>query len=227
MIEQLLASVTSAGVEGPPGVEFLGEVGVNDFINGEELATQIGLTAGTAQHTDSPWLHFILDDVELYVAKKPYRHSVSWTQINDVGAVFGTKTVIINGLEYKVRLLKSAAVGDKYIGSSGYDPVGTYGSEWNRLMYSVHSGKHTDASNPSPVSGELIRFGTLAQYTDADLLVHRDAGNGNRSWCQETPSSDSTRRVYRGSFGVSFLSWYTASNVISHNGWRPVLELVE
>ena len=226
MIEQLLASVTSAGGEGPPGVEFLGEVPTAGFINGLELATAIGLTAGTAQHTDSPWLHFILDDVELYVAKKTYRHSVSWNHINTAGAVFGDKTVEINDRTYKVRLLKSVATGNSYTGSQTYDPIQAYGSEWNRLFYPIHSGKHTASSNPSPVSGEGIRFGTLAQYTDTDLLVHRDAGNGSYSWCQETPSSDSTRRVYRG-FVVSYLNWNTASGVSSNIGWRPVLELVE
>lgn len=227
MIEQLLASVTSAGGEGPPGVEFLGEQSVTGFINGLELADQIGLEAGTAQHTDSPWLHFELDGKTLYVAKCTYRHTVSWDHINAAGAVFGTKTVEINDKVYKVRLLKSVASGNIYTGSSTYDPIQAYGSEWNRLFYPIHSGKHTDTKNPSPVSGEGIRFGTLAQYTDTDLLLYYTAGSGSRSWCQETPSSDTTRRVGRGIFGVSHLDWYAASLVSSAIGWRPVLELVE
>ena len=226
MIEQLLSNLKYDSL-GPPGVEFLGEVGVADLINGETLATAIELTAGTALDPDSPWLHFILDGKTLYVAKKPYRSHVNWNQINAVGAVFGTKTVEINGLVYKVRLLKSAASGEVYTGGGGgYDRVETYGSEWNRLMYSVHSGNHTDTSNPSPVSGEGIRLGTLAQYADADLLVHRDAGNGTYSWCQETLSSNAGMRVYRGGLGISRLLWTTVSNAGPANGWRPVLELV-
>ena len=227
MIEQLLASVTSAGVEGPPGVEFLGEVPTTDFINGVDLATQIGLTTGTAQHTDSPWLHFELDGVELYVAKKTYRHSLSWNHIHAAGAVFGTKTVEIKGKTYKVRLLKSVATGDSYTGANSvFDPIQAYGSEWNRLMYPIHSGEHTNANNPSPRSGEGIRFGTLAKYTDADLLLHHTVGSGNRSWCQESVSSSTGSRVYRGYNGVSYLVWSTASNVHARGGWRPVLELV-
>ena len=226
MIEQLLTSSSSSS-EGPPGVEFLGEVGVTGFINGLELATTIGLTAGTAQHTDAGWLHFELDGVELYVAKKTYRHSVSWNHIHAAGAVFGDKTIEINGKTYKVRLLKSVANGNTYTGSNGYDPIQAYGSEWNRLFYPIHSGKHTDASNPSPVSGEGIRFGTLAQYTDTDLVVHNTVGNGSYSWCQETPSANPNNRVRRGSYGVSNLRWNAASIVFSGTGWRPVLELVE
>lgn len=226
MIEQLLSTLKDDSPEGPPGVEFLGEVGVTGFIDGEALATAIDLTAGTSQFTDSPWLHFILDDKTLYVAKKPYRYNLSWNHINDAGAVFGVKTVIINEREYKVRLLKSA-VGDVYTGDNGvYDPVEAYGSEWNRLMYPIHSGNHTDANNPSPVSGEGINFGSLARYTDADLALHGTGDSGSYSWCQETPSTDPTRRVYRGRLGVSNLSWLSASNVHSARGWRPVLELI-
>ena len=223
MIEQLLTVSTSEKVS---EVEFLGEVATANFISGATLATQIGLTAGTAQHSNEPWLHFALDGVELYVAKKPYRHSLSWDHINAAGAVFGDKTIEINGKTYKVRLLKSVANGNTYTGDAGHDPIQAYGSEWNRLMYPIHSGKHTDASNPTPVSGEGIRFGTLAQYTDTDLVVDYRVGNGSYSWCQETPSSSTGARVRRGGTGVSRLYWYTASGVSSPYGWRPVLELV-
>lgn len=179
------------------------------------------------QHSNEPWLHFILDGVELYVAKKPYRYNLSWDHIDAVGAVYGSKTVVINDKTYKVRLLKSVANGNMYAGGVGYDPVGAYGSEWNRLFYPIHSGNHTEPKNPTPVSGEGIHFGTLAQYTDADLVIQRSVGNGRGNWCQETSSSDSTKRVIRGNIGVSRLDWNTTSAVYSNYGWRPVLELVE
>ena len=209
------------------GVVFLGEVATNNFINGLELASAIGLTGGTAQHTNEPWLHFTLDGKTLYVAKKPYRHYVSWDHINAADAVFGSRTVTINGLVYKVRLLKSVATGNIYTGSnSSWDPEGAYKSEWNRLFYPIHSGEHIDTGNPSPVSGEGIQFGTLAKYTDADLAVHQTVSNESYSWCQETPSGNTVTRVLRGALGVSYLHGGTASLVHSAIGWRPVLELV-
>ena len=209
--------------------KFIREVPASEFITGAALASQIGLTAGTSQHSDAGWLHFELDGKTLYVAKKPYRHSVSWNQINAADAVFGTRTVVINGKTYKVRLLKSSpASGTMYTGSSAvFDPVEAYGSEWNRLMYPIHSTVHIDPDNPTPVSGEGLHFGTLAQYTDTDLVVHNTTGNGSYSWCQESISSSSTARVIRGYSGVSRLVWGTASFDGSFIGWRPVLELVE
>ena len=85
---------------------FFGEVPVSEFITGDELARRIGLTAGVSQFSNEPWLKFsYLGKVE-FVAKKSFRHSISWDDINAVGAVFGNKTININGKTYKVRLMK-------------------------------------------------------------------------------------------------------------------------
>lgn len=40
--------------EHPYGDRFLGEVSVNRMITGNALASHLGLTAGTAQHSDEP-----------------------------------------------------------------------------------------------------------------------------------------------------------------------------
>lgn len=210
------------------GVEFLGELPAEGFITGDTLASQIGLSAGTTQHSEAGWLHFVLDGVTLYVAKKPFRHSVSWNHIHDRGAVFGSREVVINGETYKVRLLRSA-VDDGYMGSTNgvFDPTETYGSEWNRLMYPIHSPKHSDTRNPTPVSGEGIQFGSLGNYTDTELVTHSSGGDGSQSWCQESSVNGQEYRVFRGAGGVSFLFWPRVSDVVSGKGWRPVLELVE
>lgn len=199
-------------------VEFLGEVSASGFITGDALASAIGLTAGTAQHTDEPWLKFELDGKTLYVAKKPYRYNLSWNSIHARGAVFGTRTVVINGLTYKVRLLRGADV-DPTPAPSGYNPVGTSASEWDRLIYNVHNGVHTRANNTTPP-------GHWPLYSDVDLVVHNTGGKGSRSWCQETRVTATGQRVRRGGLGVSYVDFVSASTAVSDHGWRPVLELV-
>ena len=57
---------------------FFGEVLASELFTGPELASEINLTAGTAQWDNEP-----------YVAKKPYRHSISWDSIAAVNAVYG------------------------------------------------------------------------------------------------------------------------------------------
>ena len=208
---------------------FIGEVPSAEFITGAALASQIGLTAGTSQHSDAGWLLFedSVDGKVKYVAKRTYRHTVTWNQINARGAVFGSRTVEIKGKTYKVRLLKSVASDNIYTGGSNvYDPVGAYGSEWNRLMYPIHSTVDANASKPSPVSGEGLRYGSLAQYAAADLVVLHTAGNGSYSWCQETPSTQAGLRVLRGGLGVSYVGLSGVSDANVYFGWRPVLELI-
>ena len=85
---------------------FVGEVPASEFITGVELATAIGLTAGTPM-ADAGWLHFkdTVDGRTKYISKKPLRSHISWDHIHSRGAVFGTRTVVIKGDTYKVRLL--------------------------------------------------------------------------------------------------------------------------
>lgn len=200
------------------GVRFFGEVPTSEFITGNALASAIGLTAGNAIHSNEPWLKFELDGKTLYVAKKPYRSSVSWDALNARGAVFGDIAVIIRGDTYKVRLLKGADVNPTSV-TAGYDPVGTSDSEWNRLIYNVHNGEHANSNILTPP-------GHWPLYSDTDLVVHTNAGSGRRSWCQETNASNTNQRVCRGNHSVAGFNFDTSSYVHMYVGWRPVLELV-
>jgi hypothetical protein len=60
---------------------YYGEVPAGEFITGDQLATQVGLTAGTAFNSDADWLKFSLDNRTLYVAKKPFRYNLSWVRL--------------------------------------------------------------------------------------------------------------------------------------------------
>ena len=200
-------------------LQFLGEV---PLITGDELASDIGLAVGTSQFSTEPWLHFNDEGRDIYIAKKPYRHSLSWDDINAVGAVKGNAKVTINGKEYRVRLLRGGN-GDPTTGGTynGYNTTEHQGSEWNRYMYPIHSTTHVDTSNPNTSD-----MGTLAQYTDEQLHVHNSYGNGTYSWCQEVSGASTSVRVMRGYFGVAYGSYYTSSVTHTYIGWRPLLELI-
>ena len=216
MIEQLLHVTPVTG----GGVSFLGEVPVNALITGDALASTIGLTAGTSQYSNEPWLHFELDGKTLYVAKKSYRYNLSWNQIQAVNAVYGAMIITVGGKQYRVRLLKGAT-SDPITSVGAHDPEQSRGSEWNRLFYPL-------VPNPvgvptHPVSREGIRYGALANYTEAVLNVGSSGGNGRRTWCQESTGSS---RIFRGSDGLSYFNPGTSSAVTTAYGWRPVLELI-
>lgn len=205
---------------------FIREVPASEFITGDVLASQIGLTAGTSQHSDAGWLKFAdgVDGKTKYISKKPLRHSISWNHINAVGAVFGSANVSINGGTYKVRLLSGANTNPSTTPNGSFDRPGTHGTEWNRLLYRVSAGPFADMANT--LASEGISTGDWAQYTEIDLLPHRKYGNGSYSWCQETGTTGDTR-VGRGYVGVSNSAQSITSDVSAYTGWRPVLELVE
>ncbi len=200
------------------GVRFWGEVPVTELITGDALAIAIGLTGGTDQYSNEPWLHFELDGKTLYVAKKPYRNNLSWNHIHNRAAAMGTTTVTIQGRTYKVRLLTGANTNPTPP-VFGYNPIDTEESEWNRLIYTVHNGVHGDHNNTTPP-------GAWPLYSDADLVVLPSGGSGSWSWCQETNATSTGQRVCRGSGGVTVIGFYASSAMSRNFGWRPVLELI-
>ena len=244
--EEILATATAINL-GPGPQEliagnmtngFFGEVQSSEFITGDQLATSLNITQGTSQYSDTPWLKFALDDEIIFIPKKPIRNSVSWEHIYQVGAVYGTND---NGLypsggdrlqdamvnvgddSFKVTLLKGANTDPVASNTTGYDLDWTHQSEWNRLMYPVHSGIHTASSNPSTPS---VPYSQWASYSDEDLLVHNSFGNGTYNWCQEQHPGTSTYRVFRGYNGVTFASRSAATNALTSFGFRPALRLV-
>ncbi|MCK9326180.1 MAG: hypothetical protein M0P69_11875, partial [Bacteroidales bacterium] len=139
---------------------YFGHVVAGVLMNGDALATAVGLSEGTLQSSDAGWEKFAVDGKILFVATRTIRRALSWNNINAAGAVTGTATVNINGKTYKVRLLTGGTTNP----SSGGD-----GGEWNSLMYALHQ----DQAPP------------WASYSDLDLLTTSSAGYGSRSWCQE------------------------------------------
>src|SRR5690606_14571848 len=113
-----------------------------------------------AMNNNVPWLGFALDGKRLLIAKRPIRYNCTWSELNNRNVVYGTP-VTIKAQQWLVRLLKGARSDPSPTGI-GVDPVGSYGSEWNRLLYRV-------SGQMSSVSGEGIPFGEWAQFTDAEL----------------------------------------------------------
>lgn len=199
---------------------YYGEIDASEFITGDVLAADIGLVSGVAQYSEAGWLKFAHEGKTLYVAKRPFRRSISWNQINAIGAVFGTKTVSINGQNFKVRLLRGRGDGLSTL-VSGFDVEASHNSEWNRLLYHV-SGKPF-ATIENDLSSEGISEGDWAEYSEAELLMHDDFGAGSYSWCQESAGA---YRIVRGYLGVSWLEYGASSSTAAYVGWRPCLELI-
>lgn len=228
---------------------YYGVVDSNDLISGDALALAIGLSSGVSINSTSGWLKFKLNDTVLFVAKKPLRSSLTWDSIYAVGAVFGVDgvgptgpgstwgagsvnqntCVNIGERSYRVRLLKGAyanicddTVKDRICENN----IGG-GSEWNKLIYRVHSHISdcaTDDNKTSAHGGPQI--GTnWATMSDSDLVI--GSGDGRYTWCQETQNSTKTGRVARGGTRLVNFAYNPSNDTASFWGWRPCLELIQ
>ncbi|MGY0692992.1 hypothetical protein ACW2QC_09415 [Virgibacillus sp. FSP13] len=204
---------------------FFGEVPASELMNGTQLASAIGLSAGTAQHTNEPYLKFAYEGNIQFVAKKTFRYSLSWDQIDAADAVFG-KTITIGGRQYKVRLMRGAE--NNPANSFNDADKDAIGSEWNNLMLPIHARASSGEWSYPQYVGDVDDWGI--GFTDEDLLTSSDYGNGYTSWCQEVNDTTTTRRVARGggivSKGAEHIQSGTHDFYSIAYGWRPVLELL-
>ena len=197
---------------------FLGIVSSDGLFTGQQLSDILGITEGTLHNNDCGWLHFYVGKnatcnktgkaYEIYVAKKTIRHSISWNHINSKNGVTGKDVIANNGITYTCRLLTGADANP----STKNDGMG---SEWNNLIYRVHS--------------EVVNTGTNKQIganwvdmSDKELGVNYNVTtNGSFSWCQEHYSA--AGRVARGGYSVSNFNGYIPVYTNTYYGWRPVL----
>lgn len=201
---------------------FYGEVKASEFITGDELAKMIGLTAGTSQFSNEPWLKFSYMGKTEFIAKKPFRHSISWNSINAVNAVFGNRTIKVGDNTYKIRLMKGKTEG-KQNDTSSYKGDICKNSEWNKLMLPIHKKAPSNWGDPENVDSPTENWNV--GYTDNDLITIKNAGNGTYSWCQEYILGSA--HMVRGCDGVSYAYSYSSSTDNIYSGWRPVLELID
>jgi len=216
--------------EGEISYKFLGEMPANHLITGDDLASELGLTAGTGFNSDAGWLKYVRNGKTCYMAKRPFRYDLSWEDIYDVGAV-GDKAkkpldyeevveqdaeIEKDGQKYKVRLLYG---GKHDTGDAKEDEFGS--NEWNTVMYALAAC--IDDGHLGVKAGYW-----WGNYLNDELGIGGDSNpDGRRSLCQEIAPDDEYNRVARGTFNVSY--FFTPPSSASHPrlGFRPVLELLE
>jgi hypothetical protein len=186
-----------------PLTPFRGEVLSADFISGSALATAIGLSQGTLINDTSSWFKFVDNGKTFYMPKLPIRKTITWESLNAIGAVTGTKTVVIGGLTYKVRLMT---------GGSGANPTNTAGGEYDAYFSRVTTQYAGGAAS------------AWANYAPSDVGWDGGTTNYELITCQEASTQGGwVLRGYPGFLGI----WYQPSGSVQPGyGWRPVLELV-
>lgn len=203
---------------------WFGEVSSSDFITGDELAHLVGISTGISQYSSEPWLKFAYKGDVYLVAKKPFRYSISWDQINAANCVYGDKTIDINGRKYKVMLMRGngedVQPNPKTIYQS-FNGAANHQSMWNMLMLPIHQKAPNNWAYKDNVKIPTENWNV--GYTDADLCT--SSVYGGCSWCQDIAYNPSCRS-FRGSNGVSFANIRSSFVAYSDFRWRPVLKLI-
>jgi len=227
---------------------YFGEVSAAEFYSGDRLALELGVTEGTLQNSEAGWLKFARNGKVLFVAKQTFMYSVSWDHLYARGIVYGVdgdgpnprgtptnqRTIVEHGGNRFVARLLTGANADPFAES---DPlfftadmvdmdIGA-GSEWNELMYRVHTDVPTSDGTDGMTAdrhGGAQDGANWANFSNSDLNV--GTGNGRATWCQEMSDTTSSHRAIRGSADVAYFLRYLAYRTSSHYGWRPALELI-
>ena len=191
---------------------YYGEVASAQFYTGTQISTATGVTSGTLHNDTEGWLKFYWHGQVLFIAKKTYRYSISWDNINSANAVYGVnlgstgkKTITHSGssTKYDVKLMKGA-IKDPSPASGG-------GRQWNELLYRVCTG--TEAGQAG------ANWASFTPNTDLGI----NGSNGSYTWCQEVYQPNTAYRVSRGYASLSYFSSGTSSDTNAVLGWRPCL----
>lgn len=228
-------------VAGTENEGFYGSIPSSNFITGDALASAIGLSAGSSQHPNVDWLKFTLSGKVVYVPKLPFRYNLSWEDIYQAGAVYGTDDiglypsgtdrlqdakVTINGYNYRVRLIRGFTA-DPTDHVSGSDLSSGYGSEWNRMFYRILAGPTPGTTEPT--SDPNVSFGEWTIYGHGELGFNKYDVDllGYYNWTLES----TTTSGYRGNRGsgqdATMVHYATTTFTNINRGWRPLLELVQ
>lgn len=135
---------------------FFGEVESSKLIDGLTLARITTLSAGVNINSDTSWLKFVRKGKILFVAKKPFKHSISWDHLDEMSLVYGNRLVKIKEKFYRIRLMEGSesipSFWEHQEEGAYYDPPVTHRSEWNDLMYPIHidepRSQHIDNYTP-------------------------------------------------------------------------------
>lgn len=139
-----------------------------DF-NGVNLALAVGISAGKPQFTDTPWIKVSIDGRPCFIPLKSIRHSLSWDDIYNAGAVYGTNDegllpptgrlgtdLVIDATDNSINTTNLNFLGDK---SAEIDYADTVGKVGDTL---VLKGWSNEANN-----GEV----TIESITNTKIIV--------------------------------------------------------
>ena len=163
------------------------------------------------------WVKIKDGDKTLLICDRVILVNVTWNDLNSAGWIFG-KEVTIDGAKYKLRSLTG---GSNYRNTSDAYAGGTpTNNEWDRFI----TREEVITGLPAPVSSDLDSNLNSTDFSSTHNALWNWAGV--YTWCQETYSSNTSYRAYRGYYSARYWHYINASRSYPDVGFRPVLEVL-
>ena len=163
------------------------------------------------------WVKIKDGDKTLLICDRVILVNVTWNDLNSAGWIFG-KEVTIDGAKYKLRSLTG---GSNYRNTSDAYAGGTpTNNEWDRFI----TREEVITGLPAPVSSDLDSNLNSTDFSSTHNALWNWAGV--YTWCQETYSSNTSFRAFRGINSVRLWYYYYATFASLSVGFRPVLEIL-
>lgn len=175
------------------GIAYYGTVSHSELFTADELTSEIGLTSGNSSSNaaignEEVWHKYYWNN-GIHFWRKPVRSNVRWSDVNGVGAVYGTGTITSrkrelenvfpnhiservhdaevskNGVTYAVRMMESAIV----------DPApqisDLHGSEHNLILLNLHVATNSGEYSDSPTDGlTYTNWAQTTAFTNNDFV---------------------------------------------------------
>ena len=163
------------------------------------------------------WVKIKDGDKTLLICDRVILVNVTWNDLNSAGWIFG-KEVTIDGAKYKLRSLTG---GSNYRNTSDAYAGGTpTNNEWDRFI----TREEVITGLPAPVSSDLDSNLNSTDFSSTHNALWNWAGV--YTWCQETYSSNTSYRAFRGCYSARFWNYYSSGYRLVNVGFRPVLEVL-
>jgi hypothetical protein len=165
-------------IKGDRNAGFYDVVQASEFIDGNALASALGITSGSSYKPDSPWVKFSLDGRVGFFPILPLRHSITWDAIYYAGAVHGDGSIGVLppegrlGTELEITGANTITTTGHFLGGKSsandyYDDVGSAGDTivlagWDNA---VNNGEFTiDTITDTTIT--IVEGGLLAEVGD-------------------------------------------------------------
>ena len=216
-------------VDGTMEAGFFGEVTQQELIGAKDLTdmcfTESALPTNAILNENATWLKFAYMGKVEYVAKQPLCNNAMSFRFIKNNLVDGSRIITINGIRYRIRLIKGKTEGKQDDTSSASGSINHY-SEWNRLILPLIIDRN-ESNYKYPDNVEPDRLKWTGRYLEDDFSFFNDKLRGKKlsgAVCQE---GNGGSLLVRGADAIE-ASQYMGNNRIAQTvGWRPVLEVVD